>query len=117
VHLRTTNRFSALPEPHVHVWGVGWLPRRAADRYVRWRTGEGYEHLRPSSARELRSSMRRAGFVDIEVAPAMALASDVDRLGRGRGLAAAYNRGARLPIARSALAWIAPLLEVRGATP
>lgn len=30
------NRFSLLPEPHVGLWGVGFLSRQTADTYVRW---------------------------------------------------------------------------------
>src|SRR5262249_28034769 len=35
----TANRFSMAPEPHVRVWGVGFLPRRWMPAYVRWRRG------------------------------------------------------------------------------
>jgi hypothetical protein len=49
----TPNRFSLAPEPHVHVWGVGWLPVKFQDRYVRARTGKTYAGTRLLSPSEL----------------------------------------------------------------
>ncbi|MFC1935231.1 methyltransferase domain-containing protein [Chloroflexota bacterium] len=47
------NRFSILPEPHVQVWGVGFLPRRFASSYVSLVRGIPYEGKRLLSFREL----------------------------------------------------------------
>jgi ubiquinone/menaquinone biosynthesis C-methylase UbiE len=113
MHLRVTNRYSLLPEPHVNVWGVGFVPRHLADPYVRWRSGERYLHLRPPSAADLRHGLSHAGFREIVVRAATALPSDLDRVGAARVLGAAYNRCARIPIAGHALRLIAPLLEAR----
>jgi SAM-dependent methyltransferase len=41
--ISTPNRFSLSPEPHVGLWGVGYLPRRWARRYVARRRGIYYE--------------------------------------------------------------------------
>ena len=41
--LSMPNRFSLTSEPHVFVWGVGWLPRAYQARYVRWRSGKTYD--------------------------------------------------------------------------
>lgn len=65
VYLSTTNRWSLAPEPHVGVWGVGFLPRRWMSPYVEWVKGIPYEHLRPVSIVELRRLLRRAGFQDV----------------------------------------------------
>jgi len=44
--LSTPNRFSLAPEPHVGLWGIGYLPRRWARRYVRRRRRVAYDvHL------------------------------------------------------------------------
>jgi len=53
------NRYSLSPEPHVGLWGVGFLPRRAQARYVRWRRAASYEHVRLLSYGELRRLARR----------------------------------------------------------
>lgn len=113
--LRTTNRYSLLPEPHVDLWGVGFVPRARADAYVRWRGGQGYAHHRPLSAGELSHGMRAAGFVDVSVTPARMLESDRARLGAAAAIAApAYDAARATPLVAGAVSWIAPLLEARG---
>jgi ubiquinone/menaquinone biosynthesis C-methylase UbiE len=114
VRLRTVNRFTMLPEPHVGVWGVGLVPRAMADRYVRWRGGDGYEHHRPLSSREIARGLRRAGFRDARVEAAPMLPSERARLGRIGWAAVAYEATRRIPLARQAWRWSAPLLEASG---
>jgi SAM-dependent methyltransferase len=116
--VRTVNRYSVFREPHVGVWGVGFLPRRWADAYVRLWGGGGYRHHRPLSALELAAALRRAGLVDVSVRPAAILPADRDRL---RGVAArvapAYERLRRLAPTRWLLSAISPVLEARGTKP
>jgi ubiquinone/menaquinone biosynthesis C-methylase UbiE len=114
VRLRTVNRFTLLPEPHVGVWGVGFVPRRWADAYVRTLSGQRYEHHQPLSARELRHELQRAGFRNVIVDAAPMLHTDRARLGRLAGAAAWYERARRAPVVRHAVAWTAPLLEASG---
>ncbi|MBI3665118.1 MAG: methyltransferase domain-containing protein [Acidobacteria bacterium] len=52
--LSTPNRFSLAPEPHVGLWGVGYLPRRWANRYIRRRLGITYDDVRMLSVFALR---------------------------------------------------------------
>jgi ubiquinone/menaquinone biosynthesis C-methylase UbiE len=112
---RTVNRYTVLPEPHVGVWGVGYVPRRWADRYVQWRTGERYEHHRPLSPREARRLLRSAGFRSVQVDPAPLLSADRGRLGRlSRRAAPTYEALRAFPIANAGLRWVAPVLELRG---
>jgi SAM-dependent methyltransferase len=55
------NRFSLVTrEPHVRLWGVGWLPRRWMEPYVRWRLGKPYRGKRLLSFFELRRLLRGA---------------------------------------------------------
>jgi ubiquinone/menaquinone biosynthesis C-methylase UbiE len=112
--LRTVNRYTIMPEPHVGVWGVGYVPRQMADRYVQWRSGQRYEHHRPLSSRELRLGLRSAGFRDVRVDAAPMLPSEQARLGSLGWASAGYNRARGTPIARSALRMIAPLHEASG---
>jgi SAM-dependent methyltransferase len=115
ISLRTTNRFSLLREPHVDVWGVGFVPRRWADAYVRWRGGTGYEHHRCLSAGELARSLRDAGFSSVKVAAARLLTADRPRLGRAMQTAGPVYQWARAaPFVSAGLRWISPLLEARG---
>ena len=114
MRLRTVNRFSLMTEPHVGVWGVGFVPRRLADRYVRWRGGDGYAHHRPLSPRELRRGLRSAGFSSVSVDAAPLLPAERARLGRLQWAAGAYERARRIPGSRQAVRWTAPLLEASG---
>jgi SAM-dependent methyltransferase len=114
VRVRTVNRFSLMPEPHVGVWGVGFVPRSHADRYVRWRGGDGYQHHRPLSSREIRRGLRRAGFRSVRVDAAPMLATERSRLGGLAWAAGVYDHARRLPGSRQALRWTAPLLEASG---
>jgi SAM-dependent methyltransferase len=60
--LTTQNRWSLLGEPHVRVWGVGFLPRRWMARYVRLIRGVPYRFIRLVSPFELERLLRSAGF-------------------------------------------------------
>jgi SAM-dependent methyltransferase len=42
---RTINRFAMAPEPHVGVWGVGFLPKTMMNGYVKLVKGIPYEHI------------------------------------------------------------------------
>jgi len=118
VRVRTVNRYSVLPEPHVGVWGVGFIPRAWADRYVHWRSGQRYLHHRPLSPRELGRALRAAKLGDVEVQPARLLAQERERIPRRlRWTARAYDHVRTLPFGGAALAWLSPLLEARGVAP
>ncbi len=58
----TANRFSLAPEPHVHIWGVGFLPRRWMPAYVKWRRGLPYDKQYLLSCFELRRMLKRARY-------------------------------------------------------
>jgi ubiquinone/menaquinone biosynthesis C-methylase UbiE len=58
----TWNRLALAPEPHVHLWGVGWLPRQVAKSYVKLRKGVSYDHVRLLSAFQLARLLRRSSF-------------------------------------------------------
>jgi SAM-dependent methyltransferase len=115
LRFRTANRFTVLPEPHVGVRGVGFLPRGCADPYVRWRTGRRYLHHNPAGSRQLHREMRAAGFRDVHVDAAILLPTELEALGpRARRLGPAYERIRSAPVLSLPLRWIAPLLEGRG---
>lgn len=115
LHVKTVNRYAPVAEPHVGVWGVGYVPRRWMDGYVRWRSGQRYLHHRPLSRRELLLFLRKAGFSDVSVAGAPLLSSERERIPpRARWLGGVYGRLCSSPATRAAMSWIAPLLEARG---
>lgn len=62
--LVTPNRFSLAPEPHVGVWGVGYLPRRLQAPWVRLCAGVGYDYTRLLGTGEIRRLFRRHGRLE-----------------------------------------------------
>jgi SAM-dependent methyltransferase len=117
LHVRTVNRFSLLPEPHVGVWGVGFVPRRWADAYVHWRSGQRYEHHRPLSVREIGRAARASGLRNVRVNAAALLSADRARLGALAAVAPAYEVARRTPAIGRVVRWGAPLLDLEASRP
>ena len=64
------NRYSPVAEPHVRLWGVGWLPRALQGGYVRSLRGRAYDRVCLLSAGDALRAVREAGFRDAAVSPA-----------------------------------------------
>ena len=109
----TTNRFSLAPEPHVRVWGVGFLPRRWMPAYVKWRRGMAYEKKRLLSRREIGRIFRKAGFDSLDFLLPVVMAVDQENL---RGLekwgACLFSRAAKVSLLHSALVVISPVIQM-----
>ncbi|MFK7975213.1 MAG: class I SAM-dependent methyltransferase [Halioglobus sp.] len=56
--ISTPNRYSLSAEPHVRLWGVGFLPRRFQVSYVKWRTGDDYSQTCLLSSAEMSRLLR-----------------------------------------------------------
>lgn len=96
LYVASTHRYSLAPEPHVRLFGVGWLPRRWQSAYVESRRGHPYDKVRPVSARELRRLLETAGLKPETVHGAPVFAGHLGALQRA-GL-----------VALQALPWCAP---------
>lgn len=70
-YFSTNNRYSIMPEPHVGVWGVGWLPRPLQARYVALMSARSYRNICLLSGGEMQRYARTAGFRDcrLDAAP------------------------------------------------
>ena len=91
--LTSNNRWSPLPEPHVHLWGVGWLPRKLQAKYVAWRRGDLHPYrLRLHSAAEGAALARNAGWTEASVQASPIYAP---QLGRSSQLGLALYRAIR----------------------
>lgn len=111
LHLTTPNRFSLTPEPHVGLWGVGWLPRRAAVPYVRARTNVDYRPIRLLSLPALRSLLEGC-FASVEIRLAALAASETNAFPPlKRALARAYGRFSRIGLLRPLLLRITPYFD------
>jgi SAM-dependent methyltransferase/uncharacterized protein YbaR (Trm112 family) len=104
-YFSTNNRFSLAPEPHVQVWGVGFLARGLQSSYVRSMRDHSYRNVSLLSGGELRRRARRAGLrcARVEPAPLFArhLGANLDRL------VSLYNRWRLAP-------GLCPLLALGG---
>ena len=111
----TSNRFSLAPEPHVRVWGVGFLPRRWMPAYVRWRRGMAYEKKRLLSRFELARDMRAAGYGSVRFHLPPVTTADRDGASRleriGAGL---YGALRRFPGIRWFVSAVFPVLLATG---
>lgn len=62
IFLATPNRWSLTPEPHVHVWGVGFLPKAWRARYVWLVQQVPYRNISLLNWFELRRLLRHTRF-------------------------------------------------------
>jgi ubiquinone/menaquinone biosynthesis C-methylase UbiE/uncharacterized protein YbaR (Trm112 family) len=109
----STNRFSLAPEPHVRVWGVGFLPRRWMPTYVKWRSGLAYEKKWLLSYFEMRRFLRKAGFDRIGFSLPAVTRADWERLsGLERLAARCFTITAKVPLLRQALMVVSPVIQV-----
>lgn len=110
--LSTPNRFSISPEPHVGLWGVGYLPRPLAEAYVRRFRGVAYEAIRPLSWRALRDLLAATGASDVTVVPPAIVKPLRSYYGRmGRTMIEAYNIACARRFGQRVLRPVAPLFH------
>ena len=116
--LSTPNRFSLTAEPHVFVWGVGWLPQKWQRSYVRWRSGKDYDDTILMSSLTLAERVRRnSGFdvrIDIPHVPAEHIANFAPVKA---SIAGFYNRLASARLLRPLFLAIGPFFRVTGTKP
>jgi SAM-dependent methyltransferase len=91
--MASPNRFSLAPEPHVGLWGVGFLPRRWMASYVRLLARLDFRAIRTLSLWEWKRLLRRSSFHGGAIrAPEL---PDTELAGFGRlkrSLGRCYNR-------------------------
>jgi 2-polyprenyl-3-methyl-5-hydroxy-6-metoxy-1,4-benzoquinol methylase/uncharacterized protein YbaR (Trm112 family) len=112
--LATPNRFSLSLEPHVRLWGVGFLPRWLARKYVRAVRKVSYVGVNPLSAPRLRRLLIAHGLRPSIVIPAVPVSSQALYRGIERRLVLAYNRVCASPVLRPALLAVGPFFHVFG---
>ncbi len=111
--LATPNRFSLTPEPHIGVWGVGWVPRALQRSYVRRVSGKAYDYCTLLSARELRRMVTGTTSLRARLMPGMIPPEDVAHFSRLKAVAArAYNRLAAAPGLGALILPVSPFFRV-----
>lgn len=110
--ISTPNRFSIAAEPHVFLWGVGWLPRRLQEPYVRFR-GRAYHGTRLLSTREMTRLLESHDDLEFELRVPPVPDEEIRHFGARRAaLARLYNRVAAQPFSRAALLGVGPFFQV-----
>jgi ubiquinone/menaquinone biosynthesis C-methylase UbiE/uncharacterized protein YbaR (Trm112 family) len=111
VYVSTNNRYSLAPEPHVNVWGVGWLPRALQPAYVHLMAGRSYRNIALRSPRELDRFARAAGFRSCRTEAAPLAGA---RLGGGwfPRAQAIYDRARRMPGLSALLRMAGPRVQL-----
>ena len=110
--LATPNRYSLTPEPHVGVWGVGWLPRRWQEPYATWRSGRPYRYCRLLSLWETRGMLHAQGL-ESDVRTGLIPPEELADSSRARAVAGRlFNRVVSLPVARRAVLPVCPFFQV-----
>ncbi len=111
--LATPNRLSLAPEPHVGVWGVGFLPRRWMGPYVRLARRRDFRAIRTLSYAGWTRLLRSSPFGGGSIACPMLPAADLEAMRPlKRRLAATYNRLTRSGPGQSLMRAIGPLFHV-----
>jgi len=111
--ISTPNRFSLAAEPHVFVWGVGWLPRRWQQAYVRWRSGQDYRGTRLLSTWEMARELKRHADLEYQLSVPQVPEEEIAHFSPRRAfLARLYNRVARIGLSRGALLAVGPFFQV-----
>ena len=117
-YFSTPNRFSLGPEPSVRVWGVGFVPRSLASRYVMVWKGIAYRNIRLLSSFELRRMLIRSGLRTWSMSPPRLAECEQRTLpGPARKIVRVYHRLREVPFFRQLLLAVGPLLQVVGRKP
>lgn len=107
------NRFTLTTDPHLNLWGVGWLPRAWVPGYLR-RRGRTDWPPRTLSAFEVRALAKHCGWSKVTVEPPEIAESWArSRSASERRLIRAYTAARRVPGMRGLLRTVGPLWELR----
>lgn len=116
--LVTPNRFSLSPEPHVGVWGVGYLPRRLQAPWVRLRAGVGYDYTRLLGTGELRRLFRRQAGLEPRLHFPPISEEEIALFAPFKArLARAYNRASTWRVFRAVAPLTGAYYRITGSTP
>jgi 2-polyprenyl-3-methyl-5-hydroxy-6-metoxy-1,4-benzoquinol methylase/uncharacterized protein YbaR (Trm112 family) len=111
--LATPNRFSVTAEPHVHVWGVGWLPRKWMNAYVRFMRGINYDQIRVLSFIELRTLLNNCRLENHRILLPSISPEEAKYFSLPRRMELAlYNVVRSIPVVRWILYLIGPFFNV-----
>jgi SAM-dependent methyltransferase/uncharacterized protein YbaR (Trm112 family) len=111
--LATPNRYSLSAEPHVSIWGVGWLPRAWQQAYVRRRSGKSYAYCRLLGLLELQRLLRTFTGLAPRILLGIIPPEEIAHFRPSKTIAARiYNWLVTLRAARAVLLLVCPFFRV-----
>lgn len=111
----TPNRFSLTAEPHVFVWGVGWLPQPLQASYVRWRSGKSYADTALMSSFRLARRFRRSTHLKFDILVPSIPEAHIAYFGRTkRRIARYFNAVSQLALLRPLFLLVSPFFRITG---
>jgi SAM-dependent methyltransferase len=111
--LASPNRYSIAPEPHVQVWGVGYLPRTWMRSYVRLVRGVEFKAIRTLGVGEWRQLLKRSPFGNGRISCPPLPSGDFAHFSPlKRILGRAYNLGVMSRLGQALARRIGPLFHV-----
>lgn len=111
--LSSPNRHSLSLEPHVKVWGVGYLPRKLMPLYVKMLKGVDFRAIRTLSVREWKRILAESPFQAGAISAPGPAQGEIDRFGRlKRILARLYQIALATRLGRALALLIGPLFHV-----
>lgn len=113
--LSTPNRLSLTAEPHVQVWGVGWLPQSLQAAWVRKRSGKVYEDTVLMSSFVLSGRLRRMTQLQFRILIPQVPPAHIEQFAAGKRLfARVFNAISQTSVLRPLFLLIAPFFQVVG---
>jgi ubiquinone/menaquinone biosynthesis C-methylase UbiE/uncharacterized protein YbaR (Trm112 family) len=111
--LATPNRWCPMPDPHVQVWGVGFLPKSWREPYVRLVRKIPYKNISTLNYFDIRRLLRQTGFAHWQIILPEFNPSHAAHLSTGeRALVPIYHAVKELPFVRLLLYLFAPIFHV-----
>jgi len=112
--LTTPNRYSLTSEPHVFVWGVGWVPRHWQAKYVQWVSGKEYDFTCLMGSLELNRLLKKHTRTDYTISPGEVPAAEISRFSPLKArLAAYYNKLLNLKVMRWCFLLVGPFFVIK----
>tara|TARA_R110000787_G_scaffold98948_2_gene203379 strand:+ start:2036 stop:3085 length:1050 start_codon:yes stop_codon:yes gene_type:complete len=118
VALVTPNRYSLSPEPHAHVWGVGYLPVRWQAGWVKLMSGREYTYCRLLSTGEIRHLFRKEAGIELDIVFPRISDEEIAQFGdRKTKLAQIYNRVTQSSVAVPVMPFAGAYYRASGTKP
>ena len=109
----TVNRLSLAPEPHVKVWGVGFLPRKWMGPYVQFIKNVPYKHIKILSIFEIKRILSQSGYSKSRIFLPKISEAEIKHFSKNeRLMVSVYRIFKSLPLISKLLLLFGPLLNI-----